>query len=92
MVVKIVTFLVEMFVESEASFTFYVTPVGIEPQVRWGFRLPHILIFAAFDTVSQVNAEFAPAIEFVPDFEGFPGLVASEVLRFSYLATAFILG
>ena len=92
MVVKIVTFLVEMFVESEAIFTCYIVPVGIKPKVRWGFGLPHILVFAAFEAVSQVNAVFAPAIEFMSNFEGFPGLIASEVLRVSYLVTAFIFG
>ena len=92
MVIKIVAFLIEVLVEHEASRARYVIPVGIEPKMGWGFGLPHVLVFAAFDAISQINAVFAFAIQFVSDFEAFPGLVASEGLCGCYLAAAFVLG
>ena len=54
MVIKIVAFLIEVLVEHEASRARYIIPVGIKPEMCWGFRFPHVLVFFAFDAVAQI--------------------------------------
>ena len=91
MMIEVVVLLVEVFVKCEPRFTGYIMAMCIKSHIRRGLRFPYILIFAAFEAKPQIYAVFASAIEFVPYFEDFPGLVALEGLRVSNLATAFIL-
>ena len=92
MVIKIVAFLIEVLVEHEASRARYVIPVGIKPEMGWGFSFPHVLVFFTFNAVSQVDAVFTLAVEFMADFKIFTGLVASEGFGGRYLAAAFVIG
>ena len=92
MVVKIVAFLIEVLVEHEASRARYVIPVGIKPEMGWGFSFPHVLVFFAFDAVAQIYAVPALAVKFVAYLETFTGLVASEIFGGRYLAAAFVIG
>ena len=92
MVVKIVAFLIEVLVEHEASRARYIIPVGIKPEMCWGFRFPHVLVFFAFDAVSQVYAVLTLAVQFMAYLKTFPGLVASESFGGRYLAAAFVIG
>ena len=92
MVIKIVAFLIEVLVEHEASRARYVIPVGIKPEMGWGFRFPHVLVFFTFNAVSQIDTVSTLAVKFMAYLKIFTGLVASEGFGGRYLAAAFVIG